>query len=69
MVQEKRKVIFSRGTYTDGDTLVWNAATNAWKHEPAASVSTPPSGGRKVTNIYVDSEGKLVVEYDTTPVP
>ena len=27
--------------------------------------STPPSDGYKVTNLYIDSRGKLVVEYDT----
>ncbi len=32
-------------------------------------VSKPPSGGKRVTNLYVNSEGKLIVEYDTTPVP
>lgn len=31
--------------------------------------SIPPSGGKKVLNIYVNSEGKLVVEYNETPVP
>jgi hypothetical protein len=36
---------------------------------PTGSVSNPPSGGKKVTNLYVNSDGKLVVEYDTTPVP
>jgi hypothetical protein len=31
--------------------------------------SIPPSGFKKVTNLYVNSEGKLIVAYDTTPVP
>lgn len=31
-------------------------------------VSTPPSGNFKVTNIYVNTNGKIVVEYDDTPV-
>ena len=31
--------------------------------------SNPPSGGKKVLNLYVNSEGKLVVEYNETPVP
>ena len=33
------------------------------------SISKPPPGGKRVTNLYVNEEGKLVVEYDETPVP
>ena len=29
-----------------------------------STVSDPPEGYFRVTNIYVDSKGKLVVEYD-----
>jgi hypothetical protein len=32
-------------------------------------ISKPPSGCKKVLNFYVNIEGKLIVEYDTTPVP
>lgn len=32
-------------------------------------ISTPPTGYFKVTNLYVNSEGKLVVAYDDTPTP
>ncbi len=33
------------------------------------AISNPPSGNKKVVNLYVNNDGKLVVEYDTTPVP
>ena len=36
----------------------------------AGMVSKPPSGKCRVTNLYVDpSTGKVVVEYEDTPVP
>ena len=30
----------------------------------ATEISTPPPGGYKVKNIYVNQDGKLVVQYD-----
>lgn len=35
---------------------------------PGDIMSNPPSGCRKVKNIYVNQTGKLIVEYDNTPV-
>lgn len=29
--------------------------------------SSPPAGQYKITNIYVDTNGKFIVEYDDTP--
>jgi hypothetical protein len=31
--------------------------------------SIPPSGFKRVTNLYVNSAGKLIVAYEDTPVP
>lgn len=31
-------------------------------------ISDPPSGNYKVTNLYVNADGKIVVEYDDQPV-
>ena len=36
---------------------------------PGPTISVPPQGFYKVTNLYVDSNGKLVVDYDDTPTP
>jgi hypothetical protein len=33
------------------------------------SISAPPSGGFKISNIYISADGKLAIEYDDTPVP
>jgi hypothetical protein len=33
------------------------------------AISNPPSGSKKVVNLYVNNDGKLVIEYDSTPVP
>jgi len=30
-------------------------------------ISSPPMGCFKVTNIYVNTDGKLVIKWDTTP--
>lgn len=42
--------------------------TNAWNEEHVVSgeesISNPPSGCHRITNIYVNADGKLVVEYD-----
>ena len=36
----------------------------------AGMVSKPPSGKCRITNLYVDPDtGKVVVEYEDTPVP
>jgi hypothetical protein len=32
-------------------------------------MSLPPRGMKKVTNLYVNEDGKLVVVYDETPTP
>ncbi len=34
-----------------------------------SGLSNPPSGKCKVTNLYVNEEGKLVIEYENTPKP
>ena len=34
-----------------------------------ATLSNPPSGNYRITNLYADKAGKLVVEYDNTPAP
>jgi len=50
----------------DGATVVWKDGTDVM----STSISNPPSGMFRVTNLYVDSAtGKLTVEYDDTPVP
>ena len=36
--------------------------------DTSAMESAPPVGKYKVTNLYVDTNGKLTVEYDDTPV-
>lgn len=33
------------------------------------SISVPPTGCFRVTNLYVNPDGKLEVKYDDTPVP
>lgn len=33
-----------------------------------SDLSVPTAGGFKITNFYVNPDGKLVVEYDDTPV-
>jgi len=35
---------------------------------PGDIISNPPSGCRKVKNLYVNQAGKAIVEYDDTPV-
>ena len=35
----------------------------------SATLSNPPSGNYRVTNLYADKTGKLVIEYDNTPTP
>lgn len=35
----------------------------------SATLSNPPSGNYRVTNLYADKTGKLVIEYDNIPIP
>jgi hypothetical protein len=35
----------------------------------STTLSNPPSGNYRVTNLYADKTGKLVVEYDNIPIP
>lgn len=39
------------------------------KGDPGELISTPPVGCYKVTNLYVNQNGKLAVVYDDTPQP
>ncbi len=44
---------------------------SSWKRQPMLPIpeGAPPPGRYKIVNIYVDPEtGKIVVEYDNTPV-
>jgi len=47
------------------DTYIMGIGGDLWRKE---SVSYPPAGHFRVTNLYVDKDTrKLVVEYDDTP--
>lgn len=43
------------------DRIIFNDST---EQTTAAVASTPPVGKFKVTNLYVNEEGKLIVEWD-----
>lgn len=45
-------------------TVVRPSDWNADHVLEAMVVSSPPVGGKAITNIYVNADGKLVVEYD-----
>lgn len=49
------------------DRITWSDGT---EQVSAGLTSKPPSGKYRVVNFYVDPvTGKLVVEYEDTPVP
>ena len=35
--------------------------------EKSITISKPPSGGKRVTNLYISSDGKFIIEYEDTP--
>ncbi|MCM8782393.1 MAG: hypothetical protein NC828_05015 [Candidatus Omnitrophica bacterium] len=51
---------------------MWRSNGTSWvrlgEHPLLENLSNPQSGNYKVTNLWVNTSGKLVVEYDDTPV-
>ena len=61
-LNETEKIIYSK-IYNTGDDMLYTLV-----HNKVSSI--PPKGKYQVTNLYVDPDtGKLVIEYDNTPVP
>jgi hypothetical protein len=45
-------------------TIEWNEVAELANLSRKRPMSNPPEGGYKVTNIYVNSTGKLIIEYE-----